>query len=80
LNADSEVVTVGHPKFSVHATRLIVDEDPIARTITNSAMESPRFSRPAPRAVREDERLYISGAFTLAELQSIVDWARGPLH
>jgi hypothetical protein len=80
LDADSEVIAVGHLKFSVHATRLIVDEDPIARTITNIAMESARFARPAPRAVREDERLYISGAFTLAELQRIVDWARGPLR
>ena len=68
-----------HPRFSVHATRHIVDEDPIARTITHAATESARFSRPAPRPVREDERLYISGAFTLTELERFVDWARGPL-
>ncbi len=69
-----------HPRFSVHATRRIVDDDPIARTITHETTESARFSRPAPRAVREDERLYISGAFTLRELERIVDWARGPLR
>lgn len=67
-----------HPRFSVHATRRIIDEDPIARTITNEAMESARFSRPAPRPMREGERLYISGAFTLTELERIVEWARGP--
>jgi len=69
---------VEHPRFSVHATRRIIDEDPIARTITNEAMESARFSRAAPRPMREGERLYISGAFTLTELERIVEWARGP--
>jgi hypothetical protein len=71
---------VEHSRFSVHPTRRIIDEDPIARTITYEAIQSVRFSRPAPRPVREDERLYISGAFTLAELERIVDWARGPLR
>jgi hypothetical protein len=28
--------------------------------------------------MREGERLYISGAFTLTELERIVEWARGP--
>jgi hypothetical protein len=71
---------VEHPRFSVHATRRILDEDPIARTITYEAIESARFSRPAPRPIRDDERLYISGAFTLTELERIVNWARGPLR
>jgi hypothetical protein len=69
---------VDRSRFSVHATRRIIDEDPIARTITHEETQSARFSRPAPRPVREDERLYISGAFTLTELERIVDWARGP--
>jgi len=43
-------------------------------------MESARFSRPAPRPMREGERLYISGAFTLTELERIVEWARGPVR
>jgi hypothetical protein len=71
---------VEHSRFSIHATRRIIDEDPIARTITYEATQSARFSHPAPRPVREDERLYISGAFTLTELERIVDWARGPLR
>jgi hypothetical protein len=68
---------VGRPSFSVHSTRRILDDDPIARSITVEALVSPRFARPAPRVVREDERLYINGAFTLAELEMIVAWARG---
>jgi hypothetical protein len=71
---------VEHSRVSVHATRRTVDDDPIGRTITYEATESARFSRPAPRPVREDERLYINGAFTLTELERIVDWARGPLR
>jgi len=78
VDDESEDVAVEHPRFSVHATRRIVDEDPIVRTITYEATGSARFSRPAPRAVREDERLYINGAFTPPELQRIVDLARGP--
>jgi len=69
---------VGRPSFSVHSTRRILDDEPISRTITFEAMEGARFSRPAPRVVREDERLYLNGAFTLAELERIVAWARGP--
>ena len=70
---------MGRATFSVHKTRLILDDDPISRTITAEEIPGPRFSRPAPRNVREDERLYINGAFTLAELESIVAWARGSL-
>ncbi len=69
---------VDHPRFSVHPTRRILDDEPISRPITFEAVAGPRFSRPAPRAVREDERLYVSGAFTLAELERIIAWARGP--
>jgi len=74
-----KVRSVQHKRFSVHATRRIIADDPIARTITYEATESARFSRPAPRPVRDDERLYINGAFTLAELERIIDWARGPV-
>ena len=68
---------VRRPSFSVHSTRRILDDDPISRTITSEAFAGARFSRPAPRVVREDERLYINGAFTLGELEAIVAWARG---
>jgi hypothetical protein len=69
---------VERPKYFVHATRRIVDDEPISRAITFESTQSARFSGPAPRAVREDERLYINGAFTLADLERIVAWARGP--
>jgi hypothetical protein len=69
---------MSRPSFSVHQTRRIVDDEPISRTITFEDVGSGRFSRPAPRGVREDERLYINGAFTLGELERIVAWARGP--
>jgi hypothetical protein len=69
---------VEHPRLIVHPTRRISQEDPISRTITFDESQSVRFSRPAPRPIREDERLYISGAFTLGELERIIAWARGP--
>jgi hypothetical protein len=69
---------VKRPKFFVHATRRIVDDEPISRTITHESTHGARFAGPAPRAVREDEHLYINGAFTLADLERIVAWARGP--
>jgi hypothetical protein len=69
---------VERPKFVVHPTRRIADDEPISRTITYEAMQGSRFAQPAPRIVGEDERLYINGAFTPAELERIVAWARGP--
>jgi hypothetical protein len=69
---------VERSKYFVHATRRIVDDEPISRTITLEATHGARFAGPAPRAVREDECLYINGAFTLGDLERIVAWARGP--
>jgi hypothetical protein len=67
-----------HPTFVIHPTRRIANDEPISRAITYEEMSGARFSHPAPRAVREDERLYINGAFTPAELERILAWARGP--
>lgn len=64
-------------RFTIHKTRRIADDEPISSAITFEALSGARFARPAPRALRDDERLYINGAFTLAELERIVAWARG---
>ncbi len=68
---------VTRPSFRVHPTRRITDDEPIAAAITPERFAGARFAAPAPRAIRDDERLYISGAFTPGELERIVAWARG---
>ncbi len=75
--AEREKALVTRPSFCVHPTRRIVDDEPIAAAITPERFDGARFAAPAPRALRDDERLYISGAFTPGELERIVAWARG---
>ncbi len=75
--AEREKALVTRPSFCVHPTRRIVDDEPIAAAITPERFAGARFAAPAPRALRDDERLYISGAFTPGELERIVAWARG---
>lgn len=65
------------PTFTVHETRRILVDAPIAAAIVPESLTGARFASPAPRPVRDDERLYISGAFTVAELERIARWARG---